>query len=54
MLRIKLDTFLGMAISNLIALAIMLATAATLHAKGVTHIDTAAQAARASFVRSHA
>lgn len=45
--RIRLDTLLGMAFSNLIALAIMLATAATLHAQGVTDIQTAAQAAEA-------
>ena len=36
-----------MAISNLIALAIMIATAATLHAPGKTDITTAAQAAEA-------
>jgi len=36
-----------MAFSNLIALAIMLATAATLHAKGVTNIGSAAEAAQA-------
>ena len=47
MARMRLDTFFGMAVSNLIALAIMLATAATLNAHGVTHIDTAAQAAKA-------
>ncbi len=45
--RIKLDTFLGMAVSNLIALAIMIATAATLHAQGKTEIATAADAAKA-------
>jgi NRAMP (natural resistance-associated macrophage protein)-like metal ion transporter len=45
--RIRVDTFLGMAFSNLIALAIMLATAATLHAQGVTDIQTASQAAEA-------
>ena len=33
--------------SNLIALAIMIATAATLHAAGVTNIQTAADAAKA-------
>ncbi len=47
MARIRLDTFFGMAVSNLIALAIMLSTAATLNARGMTHIDTAAQAAKA-------
>jgi NRAMP (natural resistance-associated macrophage protein)-like metal ion transporter len=45
--RIRIDTIAGMAMSNLIALAIMIATAATLHAHGVTHIDSAAQAASA-------
>jgi Mn2+/Fe2+ NRAMP family transporter len=45
--RMRIDTLFGMAVSNLIALAIMLATAATLHGKGITHIDSAAQAAEA-------
>jgi len=45
--RIRADTLLGMAFSNLIALAIMLATAATLHNQGVMQIDSAAQAAEA-------
>ncbi|TZF89200.1 NRAMP family divalent metal transporter [Cognatilysobacter lacus] len=45
--RIRDDTFGGMAFSNLVALAIMTATAATLHARGLTRIDTAAQAAQA-------
>jgi NRAMP (natural resistance-associated macrophage protein)-like metal ion transporter len=45
--RIRMDTIAGMAASNLIALSIMIATAATLHAHGVTNIDTAAQAASA-------
>ncbi len=45
--RIRMDTIAGMALSNLIALAIMIATAATLHAHGITMIDTAAQAAQA-------
>jgi len=43
--RIRLDTFAGMAFSNLVALAIIITTAATLHASGITTIDTAAQAA---------
>jgi ABC-type phosphate/phosphonate transport system permease subunit len=30
--RIKLDTFFGMAVSNIVAIAIMLSAAATLHA----------------------
>jgi NRAMP (natural resistance-associated macrophage protein)-like metal ion transporter len=45
--RIRFDTFAGMAISNLVALAIMIGTAATLHAAGKTQIDTAADAAKA-------
>ena len=45
--RIRYDTLAGMAFSNAIALAIMLATAATLHVQGVTTIDSAAQAADA-------
>ncbi len=45
--RIRLDTLVGMAFSNLIALAIMLATAATLNARGVTDIQSAADAAEA-------
>lgn len=47
MARMRIDTLSGMALSNLIALAIMVATAATLHAKGVTEIQTAADAANA-------
>jgi len=45
--RIKRDTYIGMGFSNLVALFIILSTAATLHAAGVTHIETAAQAAEA-------
>ena len=45
--RIRLDTYAGMAFSNLIALCIVLTTAATLHAHGVTDIQTSAQAAEA-------
>ena len=45
--RIRIDTLFGMALSNLIALAIMIATAATLHSKGVTEIKSAADAAEA-------
>ena len=45
--RIRIDTIAGMAMSNLIALAIMIATAATLHANGVTSINSAADAAKA-------
>jgi len=45
--RIRFDTWLGMTFSNLIALCIMLTTAATLNAKGITDIETATQAAQA-------
>jgi NRAMP (natural resistance-associated macrophage protein)-like metal ion transporter len=45
--RIRLDTFFGMAVSNIVSLAIMIATAATLHAAGKTDITSAAQAAAA-------
>ncbi|HEY2190301.1 MAG TPA: divalent metal cation transporter, partial [Caldimonas sp.] len=45
--RIKLDTFVGMGMSNLVALCIVVATAVTLNAHGVTNIQTAAQAAEA-------
>ena len=45
--RIKIDTVTGMGFSNIIALFIMLTTAATLHAAGITTIDTSTQAAQA-------
>jgi Mn2+/Fe2+ NRAMP family transporter len=45
--RIRLDTYVGMAFSNLVALAIIITTAATLHASGVTNIETSSQAAEA-------
>ena len=45
--RIRLDTYLGMGLSNVVALFIMLTTAATLHAHGVTDIQTSSQAALA-------
>ena len=45
--RIQLDTTVGMAFSNIIALFIVLTTAATLNAHGVTDIQTSAQAAEA-------
>jgi Mn2+/Fe2+ NRAMP family transporter len=47
MRRMKLDTVIGMGFSNLIAFFIMLTTAATLHANGVTDIQSSAQAAEA-------
>ena len=45
--RIRADTIVGMAFSNLIALSIMVTAAATLHAAGKTDIQTSAQAAEA-------
>lgn len=45
--RIEMDTYSGMAFSNLIALFIVLTTAATLNAHGITDIQTSAQAAEA-------
>jgi NRAMP (natural resistance-associated macrophage protein)-like metal ion transporter len=45
--RIQIDTYIGMIYSNLIALCIMLTTAVTLHAAGITEITGAAQAAEA-------
>jgi len=45
--RIRLDTWTGMALCSLIAFFIVLTTAVTLHVNGVTHIDSAAQAAQA-------
>ena len=45
--RIGIDTWVGMGFSNLVALAIMLATAVTLHAQGITSITSAAEAAAA-------
>ena len=45
--RIRFDTFIGMAVSNLVAISIMMSTAATLHASGKTTIDTAADVAEA-------
>jgi NRAMP (natural resistance-associated macrophage protein)-like metal ion transporter len=45
--RIRIDTYLGMALSNLIAFFIVITTAATLHAHGVTNIQTSADAAQA-------
>ena len=46
--RIQLDTLVGMGFSNIIALFIMLTTAATLNAHGVKDIQTSSQAAEAS------
>jgi len=45
--RIRVDTLVGMAFSNLTAIVIVIATAATLHKAGITQIDSAVQAATA-------
>ena len=45
--RIRADTLVGMAFSNIIALAIIFTTAATLHAAGIFSVRTSAQAAEA-------
>jgi NRAMP (natural resistance-associated macrophage protein)-like metal ion transporter len=45
--RIQVDTLAGMGLSNLVALAILATTAATLHAGGIVDIETSAQAAQA-------
>jgi len=45
LLRIKVDTVVGMTFSNLIAFFIIVSAAATLHAAGITDITTSAQAA---------
>jgi NRAMP (natural resistance-associated macrophage protein)-like metal ion transporter len=45
--RIKLDTIVGMGFSNAVALCIVIATAVTLNARGVTDIQSSAQAAEA-------
>jgi NRAMP (natural resistance-associated macrophage protein)-like metal ion transporter len=45
--RIRIDTYIGMGLSNLVALFIVWTTAATLNAHGITNIETSAQAAQA-------
>ena len=45
--RIQLDTLVGMAFSNIVAVFIMLTTAATLNAHGIIDIQTSSQAAEA-------
>ena len=45
--RISIDTTVGMIFSNVIAYFIILATASTLHAHGITDIQTAGEAAEA-------
>ena len=45
--RIELDTLAGMAVSTIVAVAIMMCAAATLHANGKTDINSAADVAEA-------
>jgi NRAMP (natural resistance-associated macrophage protein)-like metal ion transporter len=45
--RIKIDTYFGMAFSNLVAFFIMLTAAVTLNVNGISDIETSAQAAEA-------
>jgi len=45
--RIRADTLIGMAISNVIGIAIIITTAATLHKAGVTDITSSTDAAKA-------
>jgi NRAMP (natural resistance-associated macrophage protein)-like metal ion transporter len=45
--RIRLDTYIGMGFSNLVALFIIITTAATLNAHGITDIQTSSEAAEA-------
>jgi len=45
--RIRVDTYVGMAFSNAVALAIMITTAATLHTAGISDIESSSQAAEA-------
>src|SRR5450830_122704 len=45
--RIKIDTYVGMGFSNLVAFFIILTTAVTLNLHGITDIQTSAQAATA-------
>ena len=47
LLRIKIDTYVGMGFSNLVAFFIMLTAVVTLHSDGITDIQTSAQAAQA-------
>lgn len=45
--RIRVDTMVGMAFSNIIAIAIIITTAATLHRQGLIDVQSSAQAAAA-------
>jgi Mn2+/Fe2+ NRAMP family transporter len=44
---VRIDTAVGMGFSNLVAFFMIVATAATLHAHGITNIETTEQAAEA-------
>ena len=45
--RIRVDTYFGMAVSNIVAFFIILTTAATLHKSGIFDVQTTSQAAKA-------
>lgn len=45
--RMRNDTLVGMGVSNIIAIFIMITTAAVLHSKGIVNINTSADAAKA-------
>jgi Mn2+/Fe2+ NRAMP family transporter len=45
--HIAIDTWTGMIVSNIVAFFILVTTAATLHVHGITHVETAEQAAEA-------
>ncbi|HYV88659.1 MAG TPA: divalent metal cation transporter [Candidatus Polarisedimenticolia bacterium] len=45
--RIEIDTYIGMGVSNIVALFIVVTTAATLNLHGITNVQTSAQAAEA-------
>jgi NRAMP (natural resistance-associated macrophage protein)-like metal ion transporter len=45
--RMRFDTYVGMAYSNVVSLFIIVSTAATLHAHGITNIESSSQAAEA-------
>lgn len=42
--RVRIDTMVGMGFSNLIAIAILITTVATLHSKGIINIQSSSQA----------
>jgi NRAMP (natural resistance-associated macrophage protein)-like metal ion transporter len=45
--RIEIDTYIGMGLAHLVAFFIIVTTAATLHAHGITDVQTSEQAAQA-------